>query len=222
MNEAGILAIEGNNLETIDNALLDFGMPMGPFRLMDEVGLDVSAHVAKSLRDALGKRFSGPPEADKLLEVDNNYLGKKTGQGIYMYDGTGIKAKAKGLSPMAIGKIKTLVKNPKPSSKQDIVDRCILIALQEAAYILDEGIVSCPEDLDLAMIMGTGFAPFRGGLLNYADQRGLEDIVNKLKSLEKVDAKFKPHPYLVKMVENKQKFFPSRPQITKPSKKSKL
>jgi 3-hydroxyacyl-CoA dehydrogenase/enoyl-CoA hydratase/3-hydroxybutyryl-CoA epimerase len=214
LNEAGILAIEGISIELIDKALLEFGMPMGPFRLMDEVGLDVISHVSKSLESALGKRFSHPEGSALLQDIQTDFLGRKTGKGIYVYDSNSLNSQAVGLSPWVSKKLENLKLAKKVVKNTEILDRCILIALQEAAYILDEKLVNSPEELDLAMIMGTGFAPFRGGLLNYADDRGISSIVSRLRELEKIDSKFKPHPLLVHMEKNQLLFFPNRPRST--------
>lgn len=210
MNEAGILAMEGQKLPHVDYALLDFGMPMGPFRLMDEVGLDVAAHVGPILEKGLGARYKQIPEFAKILNENPTQLGKKTGQGFFVYE----NGKQKGLNPIVLDQLTKVAAKGKPAlSLSEIQDRCVLIMLNEAAYILSEGIVSRPEDLDLALIMGTGFAPFTGGIFNYADQRGIKNCVARLASLEKLlGFRFAPHPLLVKMAEKNERFFPKRPQ----------
>lgn len=97
-------------------------------------------------------------------------------------------------------------------SQQDITDRCILLSLQEAARILEEGLVASAEELDIAMVLGTGFAPFRGGLLNYADQRGLGEIVQRLGAMKlQYGERFEPQPLLCRMAESRERFFPDRP-----------
>lgn len=209
INEAGRVMLENNSISFVDKALLEFGMPMGPFRLMDEVGLDVADHVSEILFKAFGDRFARPASFSELLSNFKHDLGVKTGKGIYMYS----NAKATSLNPRlqtVLPKIQETAN--KPISKEMIIDRCILIALQEAAYILDEGVVASPEELDLAMIMGTGFAPFRGGLLNYADQRGLQNIVLRLEELHAIfGERFLPHPLLRSMAAENRIFFPKRP-----------
>lgn len=103
-----------------------------------------------------------------------------------------------------------------PVDKADILDRCVLLMINEAVYILTEGIAARAEDIDLAMIMGTGFAPYAGGLLNYADQRGLDNIVHRLVHFTHLYGdRFKPHPELIRMAKNGQRFFPNRPDIKK-------
>jgi 3-hydroxyacyl-CoA dehydrogenase/enoyl-CoA hydratase/3-hydroxybutyryl-CoA epimerase len=221
MNEAGLFAMEGKQIQTVDKALCKFGMPMGPFQLMDEVGLDVAAHVGPILEKGLGQRFAQIPAFAAILKENPTALGKKTGKGFYIYDA---KGKNEGLNTVINDKLKVAVKEnqsklpkslPKLSGsalEQELIDRCVLLMINEAVGILDERIVATPGELDLAMIMGTGFAPFRGGLLSYADFIGIQAVVDKLKHLEQIHGlRFTPHPALVKMVQEKKRFFPDRP-----------
>jgi 3-hydroxyacyl-CoA dehydrogenase/enoyl-CoA hydratase/3-hydroxybutyryl-CoA epimerase len=99
------------------------------------------------------------------------------------------------------------------ATEKDIIDRCVLLQVNEAAYELSDGIVATPADLDLAMVTGTGFAPFRGGLLAYADARGLPEIVRTLKLLQKKynSDRFQPAPLLVEMATSGKRFFEDRP-----------
>lgn len=217
--EAARLLKEGCDIEHIDQVIMDFGMPMGPFRLLDEVGIDVAAHSSNTLA-ALGARFN-KTEIGQVMNklVENNYLGKKSGKGFYTYkDG-----KSAGLEPSLPQLIPGFdPKNAKKLPAKTIVDRCILLMVNEAAYILEEKIADKPEDVDIGMIFGTGFAPFRGGLLQYADTEGINNIVQRLQKLtQQFGDRFKPAPMLLTMAKNNGKFFPERPQITK-ALKSKL
>jgi len=169
MGEAVKLAMEGCKLPFVDDALLEFGMPMGPFRLMDEVGLDVAAHVAPVLENGLGERYKSDPRYAELIKSNPQFLGKKTGAGFYKYNA---KGKQGPLNSVFVRKLNNLVTSNSNASKKAIKDRCVMVMLNEACMILEENMVNCPEDLDLAMVMGTGFAPFTGGLLSYADFRG--------------------------------------------------
>ena len=211
MNEAGIIVMEGQDFRHVDGALLKFGMPMGPMRLMDEVGLDVAGHVGPILEDGLGARYKQIPQFAKILKENPKHLGKKTSSGFYIYDA---KGKQSGVNEFIARQIDSAQKKRQATlSATEIADRCILIMLNEAAYILSEGIVAHPEELDLAMVMGTGFAPFTGGLLNYADNRGIKKCVDRLVEFEKkYGFRFKPHPLLIKMATNNERFFPNRPQ----------
>eukprot|EP01027_Heterolobosea_sp_BB2_P012190 GEZU01017684.1.p1 GENE.GEZU01017684.1~~GEZU01017684.1.p1 ORF type:complete len:761 (-),score=255.57 GEZU01017684.1:173-2455(-) len=211
MCEAGRLLAEGGHILFIDKTITDFGMPMGPFRLIDTVGLDVAMHVGHNLAE-LGSRFSQPTSFGRMVSA--GYLGQKSGKGFYAYkDG-----KSTGLEPSLEHLLSELRRNTssysQPASAADIVDRCILLMVNEAAYILEEGICESPEDVDLAMIMGTGFAPFRGGLLAYADSRGIKNIVDRLNQLtNQLGPRFKPANLLVEMARDNKRFFPNRPQV---------
>lgn len=223
MGEATKLAIEGNALPKVDNALLDFGMPMGPFRLMDEVGLDVAAHVAPVLEKGLGKRYASDPRYLALAEKNSQFLGKKTGKGFYVYKGK--KQKQSGLNTVYVRQLEKLIKKRKEISARAIADRCVLVMLNEACMILEEGMVASPKDLDLAMVMGTGFAPFTGGLLAYADAYGIEKCVKRMKFLEKkCGERFRPHPMLLRMASAGERFHPERPKasLLRPIGKGKL
>jgi 3-hydroxyacyl-CoA dehydrogenase/enoyl-CoA hydratase/3-hydroxybutyryl-CoA epimerase len=175
LTEAAIMVSEGVRIEELDPALLEFGMPMGPIELIDEVGLDVAEKVGHILHEGFGERMSPPKTFEKLLEKKR--LGKKSGSGFYLYSGPEKKEKELdsgiyellGIQPVS-GKIQ----------KQEMVERCVFGMVNEAARCLQEKIVSSPEDVDLGMIMGTGFPPFRGGLLRYADSIGLAKIVSAL------------------------------------------
>ena len=181
---------EGFAADRIDRLMLDFGMPMGPLRLMDEVGLDVGNHVALDL----GVRLPGsmPPDhgtgaAIKTM-IDKGWLGRKAGKGFYLYADGGKKDDA--LPPLNPEAAALQTGQPEPSSQRyhDLMqredallrDRLVLVMVNEAARVLEEKVVEAPEDVDFGMIMGTGWAPFRGGPLRYADHRGLAEIVMRL------------------------------------------
>jgi len=172
--EAMQLIEEGHSPQSIDKAALDFGMPMGPITLADKVGLDICLSVAKILTKYYGGDIS------KRLEqmVSEGKLGVKSGAGFYRYD------KGKKVSADATN-------GPDP----DIIDRLILRMLNEAVTCWQEKTVADADLLDAGMIFGTGFAPFRGGPLNYAKHRGVQEIVERLDTLQaKYGERFKPAP----------------------------
>jgi len=172
-------------------------MPMGPIELIDEVGLDVGDKVGHILHDAFGERMSPPRTFERLL--NEKRLGRKVGAGFYLYEGKD-RSERKfdsgiydllGITPVD-GKIPT----------EEMVDRCVLSMVNEAARCLDEGVVESAHDVDLGMIMGTGFPPFRGGLLRYAYDRGLKKIVERLSELSKVyGMRFEPSDALRRFAE---------------------
>ncbi|MDA1043709.1 MAG: 3-hydroxyacyl-CoA dehydrogenase NAD-binding domain-containing protein [Verrucomicrobia bacterium] len=192
--EAGRLFETGVPTETIDQAMLAFGMPMGPLRLIDEVGADVALHVAHTLVDGLGDRMQSSPVLEAM--VANGFLGVKSGQGFYVYGKAKHDVPNHGLH--ASLKLKT-------SARPDVcplADRLALTMLNEGARCLEDGVVSDPLDVDFAMIMGTGFAPFRGGPLRYAESFGIRECVDTLRRLATADGDhFAPSDRLVEMAE---------------------
>jgi 3-hydroxyacyl-CoA dehydrogenase/enoyl-CoA hydratase/3-hydroxybutyryl-CoA epimerase len=189
--EAALMVEEGVRIEKIDPTLLDFGMPMGPIELIDEVGLDVGDKVGHILHDAFGERMPLPKTFDALLQKKR--LGKKTGSGFYIYSAD---KKDKELDPN-IYEILNISKTTEIPD-QDILDRCVLAMVNEAARCLEEKVVDSADTVDLGMIMGTGFPPFRGGLLRFADSYGLENVVSRLKALSATYGKrFDPSPALL-------------------------
>jgi len=200
MNESGFLLEEGNSIESLDKAMVDFGMPMGPMALLDEVGIDVAAKVAGILTEAFGDRMEKSTVVEKLY-ADGRH-GKKNGKGLYVYaDG-----KRKG-PDSSVYKVLG-IRNPHPADEKAVVERMLLAMINEASLILDEKIVATAGELDLAMIMGTGFPPFRGGLLRYADSLGLPYILARLDELSsRAGKRFRPNEPLKRLAERDGKFY---------------
>lgn len=192
LNEAVYLLMEGHSIEEIDRAALAFGMPMGPIRLLDEVGLDVAAHVSKVMVNGYGERMAVPDFAEKLVALDRK--GRKNGLGFYTYQGKestpwdGL-AKALGLPS----------KPTKERSQQQIADRLILHLVNEAMKCLNEGVAGNDRELakkqiDLGTVMGIGFPPFRGGVIYHAEREGLDSIRERLVALEaEFGVRYKPY-----------------------------
>jgi 3-hydroxyacyl-CoA dehydrogenase/enoyl-CoA hydratase/3-hydroxybutyryl-CoA epimerase len=201
LNEAGYLLEEGVSVKDLDQAALNFGMPMGPARLLDEVGIDVGLKVAKIMHDGLGERAHPSSFSKKMVEKD--FLGKKTAKGFYLYDE---KGKVSGPNPDVE---ELLPKEKKKMSERAIQLRLFLPMINEAAAILQDGIVTTAAEVDLGLIFGIGFPPFRGGLLRYADSEGLDKILHALKHhAETVDKdRYAPSPYLAELVETKLSFY---------------
>jgi 3-hydroxyacyl-CoA dehydrogenase / enoyl-CoA hydratase / 3-hydroxybutyryl-CoA epimerase len=200
LREAIVLLQEGVPPEDIDKAMTSFGMPMGPLALMDEVGLDIGEKVIHVLHAALGERMA-PPAIMKTV-ADKKLLGKKGGKGLYLYDEAGKRA---GFNPEITAAIKV---EPKPKLKGEIQDRLVLIMVNEAARCLEEGVISDPSQLDLAMVFGTGFAPFYGGVLRYADQVGTRVIRQKLEYLSKVAGQsYEPCQLLIEKAQRGENFY---------------
>jgi len=190
---------EGVEIDRIDTLLERFGMPMGPLALVDEVGLDVGFKVAKVLEAAYGQRMHVPESLGRIAESPDT-LGRKTGRGFYRYD-NGSRKPNRRVGKIARGTGKTL-------SDEQIVDRAVLIMINEAARCLEEGVIDGPETLDMAMVMGTGFAPFRGGPLHYADERGLGAIHERLEQLAgEFGDRFSPAPLIARLAAEQGRFY---------------
>jgi 3-hydroxyacyl-CoA dehydrogenase/enoyl-CoA hydratase/3-hydroxybutyryl-CoA epimerase len=175
--EALVLLDSGVAKESIDKAAEDFGMPMGPIELADEVGLDICLHVAEMLKTSLNREMPEPPQwlQDKVRKGE---LGKKTGKGLYEWkDGHAVKGHDAAPAPA------------------DAIDRMVLPMLDVCVTCLREGIVADEKIVDGSMIFATGFAPFRGGPMHYARTRGIADVRDTLKRLaEKYGPRFQPDP----------------------------
>lgn len=196
--EAVHLFEEGEEFKKIDELLLAFGMPMGPFRLVDEVGLDVGYKVAKILEEGYGERMKTSPVFERIYN-DLGLLGKKKGAGFYTY--------VKNVAEVN-KEVVNLVTAHHTFSSEEIIDRTVLIMVNEASRALEEGIVKNAQYLDMAMVMGTGFPPFRGGLLAYADERGIKSVVARLQSLNHAyGERFAPSDLLVTMAKNGTQFY---------------
>ena len=172
--EAGHLFEHGAQPGELDEAMLEFGLPMGPLRLIDEVGLDVSRHVAETLAASFGAWMHVPKVLGKMLEA--GFLGRKCGKGFYLY--------GKG-EPQLNPAVRAFQENGFAATlaRPTLARRMSLLMVNEAARCIEEGIVAAPEDVDFAMIMGTGFAPFRGGPLRHADAVGSAQVVVQMRQL---------------------------------------
>lgn len=197
LNEAAYLMEEGMSPETLDRIATAFGMPMGPVELVDQVGIDVGYKVAHVLEDAFGARM----KVAAILEdvKSKGLLGKKSGKGFYLYQG-----KNKRVNP----EVKTGTR-PGNVTEEDALKRMIFIMVNEAARCLEEKVIDSASTVDIGMIMGTGFPPFRGGLLHYADSVGISKITADLQRFAKeVNAeRFTPCEYLLQLAAKGSAFY---------------
>lgn len=201
LNEAAFLLEEGVSVEALDEAALNFGMPMGPCRLMDEIGIDVCVKVGKIMHDGLGERAVPSELAKNLYEL--KLLGKKNGKGFYLYDE---KGKVIGKNPEVA---RILPQKKVRKDEMEIQMRLFLPMVNEAAYIFADRIVDKASTVDVGMIYGTGFPPFRGGLCKWADQEGLDQIAERLNNFAKdvSQARYQIAPFLAMMINDKKKFY---------------
>ena len=197
MNEAAFILEEGSTIENIDKVIKDFGMPMGPFTLADTVGVDIGYKVASILNESYGNRMPIAMIIEKMYKA--KLLGAKTKAGFYEY-----KGKDKYTNSLVTSMLEN---NNKIIEDEQIVQRCIYIMINEASRCLEENIVTDASIIDFAMITGTGFPPHKGGLLNYANEIGLENILKSLREFEKNHGiRFTPSNLLIKLVESNKNF----------------
>jgi 3-hydroxyacyl-CoA dehydrogenase / enoyl-CoA hydratase / 3-hydroxybutyryl-CoA epimerase len=202
MVEAVRLFAEGFRIENIDRTMLDFGMPMGPLRLTDEVGLDVAEHVAKELESRV--RHLAPLNDTLAKMMEKGWFGRKSGKGFYEY-GSGSDEKINSL----FGDLQPT--EPVSVNQGDVRDRLVLLMVNEAARTIEEKVVDAPEDVDFGMIMGTGWAPFRGGPLRFADHLGISTVVSRLNNLrDRVAPYFEPCRLLADMANRGASFYPEK------------
>jgi 3-hydroxyacyl-CoA dehydrogenase/enoyl-CoA hydratase/3-hydroxybutyryl-CoA epimerase len=201
MNEAALMLLEGESVESIDKALVKFGFPVGPLQLLDEVGIDVGAKIGPILQAELGDRFASPPAFDKLLA--DGRLGKKANKGFYLY-GKGVKKKRVDESIYTLLGIKKENKLPATT----VAQRCIYMMLNEAVRCLEEGIIRNARDGDIGTIFGIGFPPFLGGPFQYIDKIGAINVVAQLNQwATQYGERFKPCEALVTMAEQGTNYY---------------
>jgi 3-hydroxyacyl-CoA dehydrogenase/enoyl-CoA hydratase/3-hydroxybutyryl-CoA epimerase len=199
MNEAAHLVAEGVPIEKIDGAMLDWGFPVGPIKLTDEVGIDVGAKVGKIMREAFGERMDAPAGMQSLIEDER--FGRKNGRGFYLYGG-----KKKGVDE-TVYDVLGVTPNNKSISAEDIAWRCALQFVNEACRCFGEGILRSARDGDVGAVFGLGFPPFRGGPFRFVDHVGAKEILGRLKELEKqLGSRFSPAPVLEEIARSGQTF----------------
>lgn len=201
MNEALILLEEGASIESLDHAMKDFGFPVGPVALFDEVGIDVGAHVAETLSPMFAKRgVQATNKAEELLEA--GYKGRKNKKGFYSYQ-TGKKKSVNNEIYNFFGGT-----NRKEPNKETAQKRIAYAMINEAAWCLQEGILQSPKDGDLGAILGLGFPPFLGGPFRFLDQRGIQVIVGEMERFtDEYGVRFKPAGILVEYGKSGRMFY---------------
>ena len=201
MNEALLLLCEGASMDAIDKAATRFGMPMGPIALHDLVGLDVALYAGQVVAAAYSDRAQMCPLIQDL--VDAGRLGKKSGVGFQSYTGRKGRAAPDPTFDEFLNKHKTAERK---FSSDEITDRLFLPMLLEATRTLEDGIVSNPAHIDMAVLLGIGFPAFRGGILHWADTEG-STILSKLESLQDLGPRFETTDMLNNMAASGMKFF---------------
>jgi len=215
--DAAELFESGLDGERIDGALVQWGMPMGPLRLIDEIGVDITNDIANTLEKAYGQRDHVPTVL--LWLRDQQMLGRKTGAGFYKYEGKtqstnerlgqwrrGLHGEPEG--PEGPNIPPDWHRDPRLRvNEEQLARRLIFLMVNEAARCVEEKVVNSPEDADYGMILGTGFAPFRGGPLRFAEHFGLKKAVDELERLGRTEEKFTPCQVLKKHARDGTKFY---------------
>ncbi|MGF1689844.1 fatty acid oxidation complex subunit alpha FadB [Photobacterium kagoshimensis] len=202
------LLIDGGHIPTIDKVMSkDFGWPMGPAYLLDVIGLDTAAHCIDVMSEAFPVRMKKPAVNIIQSFVDNTHYGQKTAQGFYIYH-----PDRKGrIKPANCEESNNLVakqcSNAYQFSTDDIIMRMMLPMMFEAIRCLDEGVVASPDEADIAMIYGTGFPPFRGGLFYYMDQFGLDRLLAVAEQYKHLGDLYEAPEGLLNRIKNNQKFY---------------
>jgi len=201
MNEAAYLLAEGADIAELDRALVDFGFPVGPITLLDEVGIDVAAKVGKIMHEAFGDRMIAPDTTDAL--VKDGRLGRKAKKGFYTYD----DAKKKEVDT-SVYALTPHGKDRKRFDRYEMAERCVLQFVNEAVRCLGEGILRSPRDGDIGAIFGLGFPPFLGGPFRYCDGQGLGKILERTEHYqERFGKRFTPAPLLIEYVKAGRRFY---------------
>jgi 3-hydroxyacyl-CoA dehydrogenase/enoyl-CoA hydratase/3-hydroxybutyryl-CoA epimerase len=208
----------------IDNALLQWGMPMGPLRLIDEIGVDITIDIANTLEKTYGKRDRAPKILREMQSA--KMLGRKSGGGIYRYEGkpqTPNRAIEKWratqpVSPSEVagsrgGTLEVAPQDPSTPLRlaqdngEDMANRLMSLMVNEAARCLEENVVASPEDADYGMILGTGFPAWRGGPLRFAENFGIRKLVEEMEKLARTNEKYAPCALLRKHAQEGTKFY---------------
>jgi 3-hydroxyacyl-CoA dehydrogenase/enoyl-CoA hydratase/3-hydroxybutyryl-CoA epimerase len=200
MTEATRVLVEGASVDEIDRALMDFGFPVGPITLLDEVGIDVGAKVTKIMHEAFGERMA--PVAALQAVIDDKRQGRKNNRGFYRYE----KGKKAGVDETVYDLLPGGRKR-KAVADEEVQQRVVLAMVNEALLCMGEGILRSPRDGDIGAIFGLGFPPFLGGPFRYVDMRGAERVLDEMKKLhDRYGERFAPAPALVEAARNRHMF----------------
>jgi 3-hydroxyacyl-CoA dehydrogenase/enoyl-CoA hydratase/3-hydroxybutyryl-CoA epimerase len=200
MNEAAFMFAEGADVADLDRALVDFGFPVGPLTLLDEVGIDVAAKVAVIMHQAFGDRLLAPATTEVL--VKDGRLGRKAKKGFYTY------GKGKKVVDETVYALTPQGKDRKRIDRSELAERCVLQFVNEALRCLGEGILRNPRDGDVGAIFGLGFPPFLGGPFRWAESQGLGKLLVRTEHYqERFGARFTPAPLLIESVKSARKLY---------------
>src|SRR5437764_5655076 len=216
--EALELFENGVNAQEIDEAHSEWGMPMGPLRLIDQIGVDITVDIANTLKKAYGKRDRVPKILREMQSA--KMLGRKSGGGFYKYEGKSQTANAeiekwRGRLVAGVGDRGRTVASPSPdpgsatpaTTRNYLADRLMPLMVNESARCLEENVVASPEDADYGMILGTGFPAWRGGPLRFAENFGIKKLVEEMEKLARTNEKYTPCELLRKHAQDGTRFY---------------
>jgi 3-hydroxyacyl-CoA dehydrogenase / enoyl-CoA hydratase / 3-hydroxybutyryl-CoA epimerase len=219
--EAAELFENGVSAQEIDEALLEWGMPMGPLRLIDEIGVDITVDIANTLEKAYGKRDRAPKILREMQSA--KMLGRKSGGGLYKYEGKSQTPnaeiekwrRANSVIPSEVEgsrdeSVKVTRRDPSTalrSGRDDVANRLMFLMVNESARCLEEKVIASPEDADYGMILGTGFPAWRGGPLRYAENFGIKKLVEEMEKFARTNEKYVPCTLLREHAQNGTKFY---------------
>jgi 3-hydroxyacyl-CoA dehydrogenase len=207
MNEAALLLCEGASIKDVEKAAKSFGMPMGPITLFDVVGIDVAVHAGRTMAEAFPDRVVGAQIVELLFK--RGRIGQKANAGFFDYAPAKGGKPPRGTDSEEVAKLLDECRGGKSRkfSSDEITDRLFLPMLVEATQVLADEIVSDVRDVDLGLILGIGFPPFRGGLFFWADQVGAGKIVEKLKQYAPLGKRFEPTAMLAELAQRGGRFY---------------
>jgi len=205
MGGSAFLLADGVDGPEIEKAMMDFGLPMGPATLADLTGIDINFHVGNTFARRLGERYKVHPLTEAIYNLGD--YGRKTGRGYFDYSGPKTVPNPR-VAEVVAAYLKEHGVAPRQAQPGEIVELMLATAINEAALMMEQGICDRPADMDLAMITGTGFPPYRGGILRYADKWGLANVYAKLQELEKkYGPRFAPAGLIKTMAEEGKTFY---------------
>jgi len=204
--EAALLVGEGASIESVDSALLDWGFPLGPLQVIDDVGLEMSLHIAQLLHAAFPERIALPMAIDKLLAAGRR--GRTSGRGFHRYESlAGAREARKSVDADVYAVLGVAPTTRLPV--EEIQMRCALALVNEAVRCVGDGVVRSPRDADLAAILGLGFPRFRGGPMRYVDAIGAAETLRRVQSYaDRFGERWRPAPLLVQMAKKGERFYP--------------
>src|SRR5439155_501782 len=219
--EAAELFENGVDAQEIDDSLLEWGMPMGPLRLIDEIGVDIAVDIANTLEQPYGKRDRAPKILREMQSA--KMVGRKSGGGFYKYEGKSqtpnaeiekwrgansvIPSEVKGSGDESLKVTRRDPSTALRSGRDDVANRLMFLMVNESARCLEEKVIASPEDADYGMILGAGFPAWRGGPLRFAESFGIKKLVEEMEKLARTNEKYVPCTLLREHAQNGTKFY---------------